>query len=70
MTYQEMNEAIREAELTVRRAETYLNQMARFLCGRLRKVNPDTLRNLKKELKKFNSQTGEILLRICQARCP
>ena len=41
MTYQEMNEAIREAELTVRRAETYLNQMARFLCGRLRKVNPD-----------------------------
>ena len=30
MTYQEMNEAIREAELTVRRAETYLNQMARF----------------------------------------
>ena len=50
MTYQEMNEAIREAELTVRRAETYLNQMARFLCGRLRKVNPDTLRNLKKEL--------------------
>lgn len=59
MTYQEMNEAIREAELTVRRAETYLNQMARFLCGRLRKVNPDTLRDLKKELKKFNSQTGE-----------
>ena len=59
MTYQEMNEAIREAELTVRRAETYLNQMARFLCGRLRKVNPDNLRNLKKELKKFNSQTGE-----------
>lgn len=59
MTYQEMNEAIREAELTVRRAETYLNQMARFLYGRLRKVNPDTLRNLKKELKKFNSQTGE-----------
>lgn len=54
-----MNEAIREAELTVRRAETYLNQMARFLCGRLRKVNPDTLRDLKKELKKFNSQTGE-----------
>ncbi len=43
-----MNEAIREAEATVRRAETYLNQMARFLCGRLWKANPDILRELKR----------------------
>lgn len=59
MTYQEMDNAVREAEAVVRRAESYKSRMARFLIGRLRGIDPDILRDLKKELRKFNSQTGE-----------
>lgn len=59
MTYQEMDTAVREAELIIKRAEEYRNRMARFLRGRLRSVDTSILRDLKKELRNFNSQTGE-----------
>ena len=59
MTYQEMNDAIREAEAIVRRAEQYKTYMARFLIDRLRGIDPDILRDMKKELRKFNASTGE-----------
>lgn len=59
MTYQEMDNAVREAEAVVRRAESYKSRMARFLIGRLRGIDPDILRDLKKELRKFNASTGE-----------
>ena len=59
MTYQEMYNAVREAEAVVRRAELYRTRMARFLIGRLRGIDPDFLRDLKKELRKFNASTGE-----------
>ena len=47
MTYQEMYNAVREAEAVVRRAELYRTRMARFLIGRLRGIDPDFLRDLK-----------------------
>lgn len=59
MTYQEMDNAVREAEAVVRRAESYKSRMARFLIGRLRGIDPDILRDLKKELRKLNASTGE-----------
>lgn len=59
MTYQEMDNAVREAEAVVRRAELYKSRMARFLIGRLRGIDSDILRDLKKELRKFNASTGE-----------
>ena len=54
-----MDTAVREAELIIKRAEEYRNRMARFLRGRLRSVDTSILRDLKKELRNFNSQTGE-----------
>lgn len=59
MTYQEMDIAVKEAEAVVRRAESYRNKMAGFIRRRLRGIDPDILRDLKKELRKFNASTGE-----------
>jgi len=59
MTYQEMDKAIREAEAVLNIADCYVNQMARFVVKRLRRVNTNTLRDIKRELKNFNSNTGE-----------
>ena len=54
-----MDTAVREAEPIIKRAEEYRNRMARFLRGRLRSVDTSILRDLKKELRKFNASTGE-----------
>lgn len=54
-----MDAAVREAEAVIKRAEEYRNKMARFLRGRLRSIDTSILRDLKKELRKFNAQTGE-----------
>ena len=59
MTYQDMDSAVREAEAVIIRADSYRTRMARFLLGRLRGIDPDILRDLKKELRKFNAITGK-----------
>lgn len=59
MTFNEMQQALNLAEATIKVAESYMSKMANILVGRLRKVNPSTLKRLKSELTKFNAQTGE-----------
>lgn len=57
ITFEMINEAIKDAEATIMRAEMYKSQMARFLTGRLKGVDTYTLKRLKKELQSFNSAT-------------
>ena len=59
MDYNDMDQAINEAELTIRRAQLYVDKMTSFLIGRLRKVRTSYLRQLKKELRNFNAVTGD-----------
>lgn len=59
MSFSEMFVAIQNAEDFIKRAEMFKERMARFLIGRLRGINRDILSRLKKELKDFNSVTGE-----------
>ena len=59
MNFTEMDEAIKEAESTIKRAEYYRERMLRFLLGRLRTLSPHQLKQLKKELTQFNASTGE-----------
>lgn len=54
-----MDQAIKQAESTIKVAEMFTHKMATFLIGRLRNVNPSTLKRLKSELKNFNSNKGE-----------
>mgnify|MGYP000030004209 CR=1 FL=1 len=59
ITFEMINEALKDAEATIKRAETYKSQMARFLTGRLKGIDPHVLKRLKKELQNFNSVTHE-----------
>jgi len=59
MNYNEMFNAVQEAERVVRLSDQVSNRMAQFIVNRLRFVNASTLREIKAELKKFNSVTGE-----------
>lgn len=54
-----MEQAVKQAENTIKVAEMFTHKMATFLIGRLRNVNPSTLKRIKNELTKFNAQTGE-----------
>lgn len=51
MTFEEMDDAIRDAEVVIKQVESYRMRMARFLCGRF--MRPE------KELRQFNASTGE-----------
>ena len=57
--WDEMMEALREAENTIIAADSIANGMARMLCSRLRNINPDHAANLKRELRNFNIHTGK-----------
>ena len=59
MNFNEMDQAIKQAESTIKVAEMFTHKMATFLIGRLRNVHPSTFKSLKSELTKFNSNTGE-----------
>lgn len=59
MNFNEMDQAVKQAENTIKTAEMFSHKMATFLIGRLRNVHPSTLKRLKSELSKFNVQTGE-----------
>ena len=53
----EMEKEIRVAKRTLDNAEEASDSMARILKGRLRKVSPSALADLKKELSQFNAKT-------------
>jgi len=59
MTYNEMKDAVAEAEATLRKADSCATEIARILAGRLHRVQSDwVLKSLKKELKDYNIHTG------------
>jgi hypothetical protein len=55
----EMEEAIRDAEHTLKLADIVTTRTARLIVRRLRKVNGSVLADLKKELAQFNAHTKE-----------
>lgn len=61
MKYSEMAEAIDDAEVQIRLADTFVAQMAKFICWRLRggNVSGRVLAALKRELRDFNAHTKQ-----------
>jgi hypothetical protein len=61
--WDEMREAIKEAEITMRAADSMALDLAKILVGRLRKIDTSwyaggrILGDLKRELRDFNIQT-------------
>jgi hypothetical protein len=53
----EMREVIEEARATLRAADDIAEEMAILLRGRLRRCDPLTMAELKRELKQFNAST-------------
>ena len=58
--FDQMREAVTEAQTTFRACDAYTGSMAKMISGRLKKARvPDhILCDLKKELKNFNMHTG------------
>jgi len=56
--WDEMRDAYKEAERQINAADAVTSDMARMICGRLRKVPTGTLNRLKRELRSFNIHTG------------
>lgn len=56
--FDEMRQAVREAETTMRAADEVADDLARVLRGRLRKCRQYNLQALKRELQDFNIKTG------------
>jgi hypothetical protein len=59
MRTSDVRSAVEEAKATLRAADNVASDFAYLLQGRLRSVYSSYLRELKKELKNFNSRTGE-----------
>ena len=59
MNYLEMCAAVEDAEKTLGFADMAADKVASQLVGRLRHVDNETLRALKRELRLFNMNTGE-----------
>lgn len=59
ITFFEMDEAIKEAEATIARADNYVSKMARIVTKRLHLLSDWELKQLKKKLSKYNTKTGE-----------
>jgi len=61
MNYDEMCSAVKDAERTIRIAETQIGKMTEFISfnSRIRHAQASSLRRLKRELKNFNIQTGQ-----------
>ena len=61
ISWDEMNAAVKDAEITIRQAEVRINDMARIVAGRLRLAGVSNyyLKRLKKELKNYNMHTGQ-----------
>lgn len=58
MNWDEFDQGVREAESTMRAADSRANRLAGLLSGRLRKVGECNLKKLKRELSQFNARTG------------
>ena len=61
MTFNEMEEALREAQRVQSTADRHVNTMVRLISGRLQTghVSGYTLCKLKRELSKFNAHTKQ-----------
>lgn len=61
ITWNEMTQAVADAQETIRIADSRVNKMAHMISGKLRsaEVTPYALRELKRELKNFNMQTHQ-----------
>lgn len=59
VTFDEMTQAMKEARITLNRADQFAEAMADMLCGRLTCVNRHTLVKLKRELSGFDAQRRE-----------
>lgn len=58
--FDDMRRTVREAELTLRAADVVAGDMAQLLRGRLKSVEDiQCLKDLKRELTKFDSHTGK-----------
>lgn len=55
----EMRQAVQEARNVLSAADDVADDMARLLRGRLKKVSPYVLAQLKRELKNFNIHTSQ-----------
>jgi hypothetical protein len=59
MNWEQMKEAVKDAEQTIRSCDRMVDSLAEMLIGRLRKVwDTDTLKQLKHELRDFDSRSG------------
>lgn len=56
--FDQMRAAMAEAHQVQRAADQHAGEMARILKGRLRRVSPAVLADLKRELQQFNAHTG------------
>ncbi len=56
--FQQMTEAVRDANNTLRAADQVAYDMGRMVVGRLRHCSVYTCEQLKRELKDFNIHTG------------
>ena len=57
--FDEINKAVKTAELVNRACDNQAAHMVMLIKGRLRHVGPWLLKDLKKELASFNAITGE-----------
>lgn len=59
-TYSEMNDAIAAAEKVMEQADRFARSGVEIAAGRLERlhIEPNTLRVLKRELRRFDSHTG------------
>ena len=61
MLWDEMNDAISEANRTINQADRMIDQMARIMRGKLRSADVDsyTLQIFKRELRDFDMRTSD-----------
>lgn len=57
--FDEMRQAVQEAEYTLRAADNVTAQMGRLIQSRLRQCDTSTLEEMKRELRDFNIHTGQ-----------
>lgn len=56
--FDQMRAAVRDAEMTLNAADTVAGTMGSLLIGRLHNCQPHVLKDLKRELRLFNANTG------------
>jgi hypothetical protein len=59
ITFSQMDQAIKDAEITIKRADYFVSLMAGIVSKRIRLLKHNELCSLKRELSKYNTKTGE-----------